>query len=274
MTPNSISIKNKIEDEEVINISPFKKEIKVTTPHVHNNYFEIIYLSKGGGSHYIDFRKYAVQPPVFFFIRKQQVHYWELKERLEGFVIIIKKSFVEITLDGELKVLFKKISKQNVLQVTDNSTIHKIFELLTTERKGNGQNAFHVTEGLLKALLGKVLDVSKPLINPSEIKLDAYQSFLNLLEADQKIVNRVAYYAGKINTSPQNLNAACRKAADKSASEILAEFIISEGKRLLLYTNKSVSEICSALGFADSSHFVKYFKRFTGSTPQMFRNST
>ena len=101
--------------------------------HVHNNYFEIIYLSKGSGSHYIDSRKYSVKPPIFFFIRKQQVHHWELKEFLEGFVIIVKKSFVEITLDGELKSLFTKISNQNVLQVTDSSTIHKIFELLTTE---------------------------------------------------------------------------------------------------------------------------------------------
>lgn len=81
------------------------------------------------------------------------------------------------------------------------------------------------------------------------------------------------YYADKINTSPQNLNAACRKAADKSASEVLAEFITSEAKRLLLYTNMSVSEISFALGFTDSSHFVKYFKRFTGQTPQLFRNS-
>lgn len=273
MISKSISIKNKIGDDEVIKVSPFRKEIKVTSPHLHDNYFEIIYLSKGRGNHYIDSRKYSVKPPIFFFIRKQQVHYWELKERLEGFVIIVKKSFIEITIDGELKILFTKISKHNALRVTDNSSINAIFSLLTKVHKDNGQNAFHIVEGLLKALLGKVLDVSKPLINPIEIKHDSYQSFLNLLEADNKIINKVAYYADKINTSPQNLNAACRKAANKSASEILAEFITSEAKRLLLYTNMSVSEISFALGFTDSSHFVKYFKRFTGQTPQLFRNS-
>ncbi|MET3115404.1 AraC family transcriptional activator of pobA [Pedobacter sp. CG_S7] len=270
---SSISIKNKIEADRVIKVSPFKKEIRRTTPHKHNNYFEIIYLSKGGGNHFIDSRKYPVKPPIMYFIRKEQVHYWELDQEPEGFVVIIKRSFIEISLDDELKSLFTKISGQNSLGITDNLTINSIFTLLTKENRESGKNAFHITEGLLKALLGKVLDVAKPLINNVEIKSNLYQAYNNLLNANNKIKNRVAFYAEQLNTSPQNLNAVCRKATNKSASKILAEFITNEAKRLLLYTDKSVSEISIILGFKDASHFVKYFKRFTEQTPQSFRNN-
>jgi AraC-like DNA-binding protein len=60
---------------------------------------------------------------------------------------------------------------------------------------------------------------------------------------------------------------------DQSSTEVLAGFITSEAKRLLLYTNNTVSQIAGTLDFLDASHFIKYFKRITGQTPQSFRLS-
>jgi len=107
---NQLQIKDKIETDKSIKITPFKKEIRKTAPHKHNNYFEIIYLSEGSGFHYIDSRKYEVDPPVMYFIRREQVHYWELNSEPDGFAVIIRKSFIERSLDDELKSLFTKIS--------------------------------------------------------------------------------------------------------------------------------------------------------------------
>ena len=271
---SQLQVKDKIETDKTIKAAPFKKDIRTTTPHKHNNYFEIIYLSKGSGYHYIDSRKYEVQPPVMYFVRKEQVHYWELDAEPDGFVVIIKRSFIEKSLDNELKSLFTKISGQSSLQIHESTTIHRLLELLAIENKVEGDHSFHIIEGLLKALLAKVLEVAKPVINKAEIKSDLYQSFLALLSSDHVVKNSVQYYAEQLNTSPQNLNAACRKAVNQSATEILAEFITSEAKRLLHYTNNTVSQIAFSLDFIDASHFVKYFKRITGQTPQAFRQTS
>src|SRR5215469_14914322 len=118
-------IKDKSETGELIKITPFKKEIRKTEPHKHNNYFEIIYLSKGSGHHNIDSRRFEIKPPVIYLIRKEQVHYWELNTTPDGFVIIIKKSFIEKSLDNELRSLLTKISSFNSLSVKDNSLINK-----------------------------------------------------------------------------------------------------------------------------------------------------
>lgn len=266
-----LQVKDKIESTKDIKVAPFKKDIRKTTAHKHNSYFEIIYLSRGRGYHFIDSRKFEVAPPVMYFIRNEQVHYWELEDEPEGFVVIIKKSFIEKSLDNELKSLFAKISSQNSLQLKDNASIHKMLELLTDEHIADGENNFHIIEGLLKALLSKVLEVAKPTINRSGLKTNLYQTFMGLLAADQVVRNSVQHYAELLNTSPQNLNAACRKAANQSAAEVLSDFIIREARRLLLYTNSTVSEIAFNLDFVDASHFVKYFKRITGQTPQFFR---
>jgi AraC family transcriptional activator of pobA len=54
----------------------------------------------------------------------------------------------------------------------------------------------------------------------------------------------------------------------------LSEFVLNETKRLLLYTDKTISEIAFDLAFTDPSHFVKYFKKAVGCTPKAFRQST
>jgi AraC family transcriptional regulator, transcriptional activator of pobA len=273
-----LQVKDKTDGADLIKILPFRKEIKKTSPHKHNNYFEIIYLTAGSGYHSIDTRKYPVKPPILFFIRKEQAHNFELEGEPQGFVIIIKKTFVEKSFDNELKLLLTKLSSQNCLSITDNGTIQHLFELLATESKIENENCFHIVEGLLKALLAKVLEVAETFPdnnnnNNNVLKSDIYQLFLELLNNEKVVKNSVNFYADKLNTSPQNLNSICRKVANKTAAEVLADTIISEAKRLLHYTNNTVSEIAFSLDFTDASHFVKYFKRITSQTPQAYRQS-
>jgi AraC-like DNA-binding protein len=273
MNPSGIDIKDKTQPAELFKISPFRKEVRKTTPHKHNNYFEIIYLSGGSGFHFIDSRKFEVTTPVIFFVRQEQTHHFDLAGEPDGFVAIIKKGFTQNSLDNELKLLLTKLSTQHCLSIGDNQTIDLLFQLLTKEYAVNSEHSFHIIEGLLKALLAKILAIAKPIIRSSELRSDLYQSFLELLQAGAVVKNSVQFYAGQLNTTPQNLNAACRKAVDQASAEVLAGFITSEAKRLLLYTNNTVSQIADALDFIDASHFIKYFKRITGQTPQAFRLS-
>ena len=217
-----LHIKNKIESGKTIKTTAFRKDIRKTEPHKHNSYFEIIYLSKGSGYHSIDSRKYTVKPPIIFFVRKEQIHYWELDTEPEGYVLIIKKSFIDKSLDNELKLLLTRVSSFSFLSINDNTTINQLFELLTKENKTENDSNFHLTEGLLKALLAKILEVAKPVFNKKKNKADLFQSFHELLCQDKPIKNKVAHYAARLKTTPQNLNTTCRKAVNQSAAEVLS----------------------------------------------------
>jgi AraC family transcriptional activator of pobA len=262
---SQINIKDKSDTGKLIKVAPFWQGIRKTDPHKHNNYFEIIYLSKGKGTHSIDNNSFQIKPPIIFFVRKEQVHHWDIKTIPKGYVVIIKKEFVEKSYDNELKNLLSKLSAQTSLQPTVHQTIEQIFYLLAQE------NNFTIIEGLLKALFAKILETAKPLKNKTKITSNLFQSFKDLLSKTDELKNSVAHYSNLLNTTPQNLNSICRKNANQSASDILAEYIISEAKRLLHYTDNTISEIAFSIGFTDSSHFVKYFKRHTGTTPRAFR---
>jgi AraC family transcriptional regulator, transcriptional activator of pobA len=269
----TLHIKDKSENNPFLKASAFRKNTRKTEPHKHNSYFEIIFLAAGKGYHSIDNRKYEVRPPVLFFIRHEQVHHWELDEDTEpdGFVLILKKVFFENSMDGELKLLLARISKLSCAYLEESAAIHQLFALLVSENTVEHGNSFSFTEGILKALFVKILQLAQPVAERTRHQTELYRAFTELLIRDHPKKNSVASYAGLLNTTPQNLNAVCRKAVDRSAAEVLAEYIIDEAKRLLAYTDNTISEISFTLSFKDPSHFVKYFKRHTSHTPQAFR---
>lgn len=62
----------------------------------------------------------------------------------------------------------------------------------------------------------------------------------------------------------------------EETGESLTDFILKEkteeAKRLLRYSDKSLTAISSYLGFSSQSHFSRVFKKYTGSTPGEYRD--
>jgi len=265
---SNVRVKDKSEPSQPIKIAAFRKNVRKTHPHKHNNYFELIFLQAGSGSHTIDGVAYAVSPPVLFLIRREQVHHWDLSDEPEGYVLIIKKQFVDECVDEPLKNLFSVMSSWNCLYLTDTAAIDAVFRLLLASNQTGNRD---VTEGLLKALLGLVREQLPGTSATSGQKQDTFHRFEELLRQTEELHNSVSYYARLLNTTPQNLNAICRKAAGEPAASVIASHLLGEAKRLLLYTNLTVGQTAMRLNFKDVSHFIKFFKRHTGSTPQAFR---
>ena len=254
-------------------IAPFKSTIRRTDPHRHNGYFELIYLMAGEGVHVIDERRYVVEPPTLFVIRKDQVHCWDLTTAGEGYVLIIRKEFVDQCADGEMRGLFASISKHACLQLENAGNVGKLWEVLLEELPVGRETIPEVAQWVLKALLGVLIEKARPVVKQVKEQAGLYEQFLQQLEDGSKLKRTVQYYARLLHTTPQNLNNACRKTVDRSATDVLEDYLLNEARRLLLYTHGSVAEISWALDFKDPSHFVKYFKRVTGQTPHAFRKA-
>lgn len=273
--PHELTIKDKSDTEKLLKITPFRKEVRKTLPHKHNNYFEIIFFTAGSGYHITDQVKYEVRPPVAFFVRRDQVHCLDLNEEPEpaGYVLIIKSDFVASCTDKELKQLLSAASSISSVYLEDQRVVSALLGLIGQENNNTHpyKNQQHCLEGLIKALLAKLLSLSRPQSEQQGRRTDLHQAFREKLSLSNPIKNNVAHYAGLLNTSPQNLNAVCRKQSGQSATDVIAEFTVSEAKRLLIYTNNTVSQIALLLDFTDPSHFVKYFKRYTDATPQSYR---
>lgn len=53
--------------------------------------------------------------------------------------------------------------------------------------------------------------------------------------------------------------------------EYLMSYRINESKIFLFKTNMSITEVSNRCGFIDTSNYIRYFKRSTGTTPNTFR---
>ncbi len=270
MKEQQIVVKDKIH-EKTIKIAPFRKDIRKTVAHKHNSYFELIYLSQGQGYHTIDSVEFAITPPTAFFIRQEQTHHWELETESEGYVLILKRKFVEDCLDKQLHQLLMRASDSPCVAVSDPHTVEDLFMLLLREFDPERGGGGPVIEGLLKALLAKLVNAGLHGALGKDHSRSLFRDYEELLSRNKNLRNSVSHYATLLNTTPQNLNAACRRAVDQSASVVLSHFIVNEAKRLLSYTGLSVSEVADVLDFKESSHFIKYFKRHTGHTPAAYR---
>jgi AraC-like DNA-binding protein len=269
-----IEVLNKLSVKDLVKVAPFKSQIRQTNPHKHHNYFELILLTSGTGTHTIDFHAYAINPPTLFTVRRDQIHHWNILSEPKGYVVIIKKSFIEKSLDRELYHLFDKISRFTCTPIHYTDYLEKLLELLSLECADSSSVNFIYLEGLLKALLSKIYEsIAHEKSKVEHVPSNLLEQFKELLANEEVNMKQVAQYAEKLNTTPQNLNAVCRKFANQSASELIQSHILSEAKRLLIYTSKTIAEIAFQLQFTDASHFVKYFKKHEGQTPLQYRNS-
>ncbi|MCF0048461.1 helix-turn-helix domain-containing protein [Dyadobacter sp. LJ53] len=81
----------------------------------------------------------------------------------------------------------------------------------------------------------------------------------------------VAYYANELHITPKYLSEVLQVELGKTAKTLIDEYVIMEAKSLLKQTSLSIQEICYWLGFEDASHFNKFFKKLTDTTPGEYR---
>ncbi len=264
---NKIETYTKIKPSAYIKIEPFDVSKRYTKPHRHNKYLELVYFVKGSGFHYMDFKVYEIEPPVVFVIKKDEVHHWQIDTVPEGFVIIIKAEFLTKTFDKNINRQLQQLSFRQKIPLQIDNTIDYLFQILCVETKDERSGQNEVIEGVLKALLAKIIGYSN--MDRSSSTGDTLIRFDELL--DQELRNDVAHYAALLNTTAQNLSTLCKARYSKTASHVIAMQIIREAKRLLRFTDLSVTQIAFQFDFKDVSHFVKYFKRYEGETPMRFK---
>lgn len=81
----------------------------------------------------------------------------------------------------------------------------------------------------------------------------------------------VKHFAEQLSIHPNHLNAVIKRQTQKTAIAILHEQILLEAQTLLRQTEIAIKDVSARLGFADSSHFNKFFKKHTGKTPAIYR---
>lgn len=271
MKATTIDVKGKLETGQVFKISRFKEIIKKTKPHKHEGYFELIYMEFGAGFHWIETERHTIDTPELYLLQPGQLHCWQFTSIPKGFVVLFKEDFFDPVKQSHLVDLIKNINRVTRVALPDSFNPGYILEQMFIEYCAPSPYSTSIIHGYLQVLFSQILHLSQIEEKGGGQHAGPHERFLKLLPHKCPELRLVKEYADLLNTTPQNLNMACRKHTTKSAGEHIAAQLLLEAKRYILHTDKTINQVAEILHFNDTSYFVKFFKKHEGTTPQKFR---
>lgn len=265
---------------EIYDLNSYRKKSgdKAAMPHSHS-YYQIIWFLDSKGTHNVDFKTYEIKKNTILFIAKDQIHSFDNRLDINGWLIHFNESFFMHTeVDIFLKYnIFKQHENPCYAAETNIIESGKIYmDLISNELSNKTRFGFEDSvRFLLKCFLINLERVHQKRDSKTGSKNDSYTlqlyQFKELIEDNYKNSISVGMYADLMNISTKTLNTITKTVVNKSPSQLIAERTILEAKRLLKFTSLQISEIAYKLGFEDPSYFVKYFKRHTSIAPSKLR---
>ncbi len=264
-----------------------KDDHDVSVPHRHN-YYEIFIFVQGGGTHEIDFEKYAIESNSLHFVSPGQVHKVQRTSSSFGWVIFFSRDFFMVAPQQEALLtnlpFIHPNGGQPVLKLStdDLERLAPILKALEAESKSKGAFYEDVVRNYLGILLLECKRAPTPTstLNSAALSITAStdpeaqlsRDFKLLLEKHFRTQHQVQDYASLLNTTPKSLNQALTKYTGTTASGHIFNRLTLEAKRLLRHSTLSVKEIAFFLNYEDPAHFSKFFKAQTGVSPAEFRS--
>ena len=247
-------------------------------PHRHA-FYQIVLFTEGGGTHSIDFNKFSVKPHQVYAMAPGQIHTWEFLEKTEGYIINFNESFFTAICHNPNFVqefpLFSTISGSPVslLEAECCGEVHALMEKMLREFESDNPYKQEMLRGMLTQLL-VMLSRQMPRLDQSAIprhQLTVLRNFERLIEEHFREKRLPRDYAEMLYITPNHLNALVNSVIGKPAGELIRDRVVLEAKRLLVNSDTTISQIADALHFEDNAYFTRFFKKYTGVSPEVFR---
>jgi AraC family transcriptional regulator, transcriptional activator of pobA len=251
--------------------------------HAHD-FYTVILFTGGSGSLVINNDSYPVQTKTISIIGPNQMHSFEGLEDAEGIIFFFCQDFyVEEFSIIRLLNLYSYTSQTGTeicnpcISLSDKaySSITSLFDSIQEEyeclKPSNNSEIIirsHLNilllklTGLYEAISGKSNNSDSILIHSLSQLIDSY--FIK--------EQHLGFYTSTFNISESQLNDICNRHFNCGLKKILQNRLMQEARKLLLFSEMSVSEIAYKLNFEDNSYFSKVFKNKTGLTPRKFRD--
>ena len=205
-------------------------------------------------------------------------------ERQGGFYCLFNDTFLQNNIRHDVKyqsALFNEnIEPVLHLNQAETEKLHHLFTELEWLQVGNFVYKNDMIRSILQVIILETIRIRGLVANSSahERLISRFFALLNQQfpvdspENPLKLLTPAAY-ADQLNIHVNHLNNVVKRTVGKTTRDIIHERIITEAKTLLMNTDWDAAEIAYSLGFQYPSHFNKYFKQHTLTTPLLFRQN-
>lgn len=238
--------------------------------HCHN-FYEILYFSytEEGVTHSIDFKEAVVKTSCIYILKPGQV-YSMYRTVQKGYLIAIKPEYLNSFHHNFDSYLHFTLPNEIQMDENDLYTTGQLIQLLHSELllKRREDLISSLTNTLVTQLILSFNDnIQKSGIDKRVLRLIA------LIDKHYLIEHEVAFYAKEMSLSEKRLGVITKRSIGVTVKQLIQKRILLEAKRLISQRELSFKNIAYQLGFIDASYFSRFFKIYSGLTPEQFRSS-
>jgi AraC family transcriptional activator of pobA len=277
LSRTSVSMPFEIHTMEWIDTNRWQQN---AAPHRHN-YFVIVWVKKGSGTHLIDLDKFEIKDDTIYCIAPGQIHLLKSNGAADGYVISFTAEFMALEEESfDLLFgagLFNSLIHSPVISV--DTDMKEEMEDMAGKMMKEYANFFLLRSEILRGYLKIFLIYLTRQFQRPE-KEEAYSKNMDLVRKFQALIDKnfmikrmVTDYAGELAVTPNYLNEVVKKLTGFPASHHIQQRIILEAKRQAAYSNLTMKEVAYQLGFDDIAHFSKFFKNASGQSFTDFRKA-
>ena len=175
-------------------------------------------------------------------------------------------------LDGIAYLSPQRTSPYLLLDEALYNRIVGLYDSILIELHGSGKTDAHLLRAMLYEVL-MLLQKATSVEATGTSETERVARFRQLVNEHYLVESGVEFYADRLCVTPNYLNKLVRTTLGQSTKQYIQNRRIEEAKRLLRYTDLSVTDIAEHLNYDTATYFVRAFSRQTGMTPLQFRST-
>lgn len=241
-------------------------------------FYMMILISGGHCSQFVDFQSVCCSSGTILILRPGQAHNFGLDLEWDGLIVLMRPEFLHYNFKYMSNNALVNIdSLPSKIEITKEQ-FNLIYKIACQIKKDSLLDfEIDVVNSLLciqaQHIIARInaycssIDHFKA-INASNSLFDRFK---NLVEEKFATMHSVCEYARALGCSEKSLTRASLLVTKKGAKEYIRSRIMLEAKRLLAHTDFGITIISERLGFAEATHFCKFFKAAESCSPGHFR---
>ncbi len=249
--------------------------------HRHRNLFQILVVERGGGEMTVEASVKPFTAPCVIIVAPSMAHGFRFHPDVtDGWVMSFSDDVAQMLGErsGEAIAQLNAMAAEPVMTFDPERDGGRLIQLC----RDLHQESFLARDGYklaMRALLALIaIEIGRQSASRARsgsmtlVPADAtVEALKRLVEANFQKERQIGFYASALAMTPDRLNDHVKRAAGVTAGHLIRQRVLTEAKRELVFTGRPINDIAYALGFTDPSHFARFFRKQTGTTPQDFR---
>ncbi|WP_044562787.1 helix-turn-helix domain-containing protein [Azospirillum sp. B4] len=248
-------------------------------PHQHGDLVQFLAIREGAGRVQADQRTWSFDGASLIVVPAGVVHGFAFARGTIGWVVTLSDRILRglARRDPAFAALGTAACLEMADQGEDFTAVLTAADGVLRELRGQAPGHRAAAEGHMLVLLAAMLRVVRPAADLSpgvggrsgQVALVA--AFRALVERHYRGHRPLDDYLTELRTSSSTLRAACLAVTGRPAIGLIQDRLMTEAKRLILYSGQTIAAVAYDLGFEDPAYFSRFFHKQSGEAPRAWR---